>query len=83
MSSEELKQYVAKKIYSKAAELGEPMVEIPDDFDLTGSGIFDSMDFMDLLVSIEDKFSIEIDLSDADPDQFTKFAGFINAIVRK
>jgi len=83
MTANELKKYLVEQIISKAAELDQRIDEVSDDFDLTGSGIFDSMDFMNLLVKIENKFAIEIDLSDADPVEFTKVAGFVAAIVKK
>jgi acyl carrier protein len=54
--------------------------EINESFSLTGSGFFDSMDFMRLIVEVEEKFGVEVNFSDHDPKVFTTVGGFIKCI---
>ena len=78
----EIQQFIIDKIEEKSKLLDisfEPEV-MTDDFSLTGTGVFDSMDFMNLITDVEEKFSVEIDFSNHDPEAFTTIKGFIECI---
>jgi acyl carrier protein len=53
-------------------------LQISPDTELLGSGLLDSFDFLDLIVHIETKIAAKIDLSVADPDQFSTARGLWN-----
>ena len=44
---------------------------IPDDFDLRGEGIVDSLGFVQLMTDLETQLDFEIDLAELDPEQLT------------
>lgn len=46
-----------------------------DDLHLLNAGVVDSLGFVNLLAAIEERFGIEIDLGDADPDEFLTVGG--------
>jgi acyl carrier protein len=50
-------------------------LNITADTELLGSGLLDSFDFLDLIVHIETKTGRKIDLSVADPNQFSLVSG--------
>jgi acyl carrier protein len=50
-------------------------LKITADTELLGSGLLDSFDFLDLIVYIETKTGRKIDLSVADPNQFSLVSG--------
>jgi acyl carrier protein len=50
-------------------------LKITADTELLGSGLLDSFDFLDLIVYIENKTGKKIDLSVADPNQFSLVSG--------
>jgi acyl carrier protein len=50
-------------------------LKITADTELLGSGLLDSFDFLDLIVYIETKTGKKIDLSIADPNQFSLVSG--------
>jgi acyl carrier protein len=50
-------------------------VKITADTELLGSGLLDSFDFLDLIVYIESKTGKKIDLSVADPNDFSLVRG--------
>jgi acyl carrier protein len=53
-------------------------LQISPDTELLGSGLLDSFDFLDLIVHIESKMAAKIDLSVADPNQFSTVRGLWN-----
>jgi acyl carrier protein len=78
----EVKEFIVAKIEekSKLLDISFEPGSINDDFSLTGTGVFDSMDFMNLIADVEEKFSIEVDFSNHDPESFTTLKGFIECI---
>jgi acyl carrier protein len=78
---EEIKGWLAQQVQIKAEKLQVAFDdEITDEFSLTGSGLFDSMDFMTLIVEVEEKFSVEVDFSEYEPQIFTTLGGFVRCI---
>lgn len=45
--------------------------DAPGDLDLRGSGMIDSLGFVEVIVELEEKLGIEIDLENMDPEQIT------------
>jgi acyl carrier protein len=58
-----------------------PNLQISPETELLGSGLLDSFDFLDLIVHIETKLSVKIDLSVADPNQFSTVRGLWNLAI--
>lgn len=50
--------------------LGIESTDVAHDVSLFDQGIVDSISFMELIVSIEDEFDIELDFSDLEPSEF-------------
>ena len=56
--------------------------EVDDHFDLVRSGLLDSMSFIDLVASLEDKFRVVVDFEKAaTTDDFTTFGNLVNIII--
>lgn len=53
------------------ADLGVAPENAPGDLDLRASGLVDSLGFVELIVELEDKLGVELDLEDLDPEQIT------------
>jgi acyl carrier protein len=45
--------------------------DAPGDLDLRGSGLIDSLGFVEVIVQLEEQLGIEIDLEEMDPEQIT------------
>jgi acyl carrier protein len=75
-----VKEFIIDRIHVKANSLSVSFIEISDDFSLTGSGLFDSMDFMNLIAEVEAQFGVNVDFVGADPERFTTLEGFIECI---
>jgi acyl carrier protein len=84
--TQDLKDSIRKVIIDKAAKKAR-LKKIDDgileeDFSLTGSGLFDSMDIWDLITDIEGKLDIEVDLSDFEPHEFSTVSGFVDCVMK-
>ncbi len=75
----EIVLFIKDKIQRKAKQFEiEIAEEVNESFSITGSGLFDSMDFMNLIVEVEEKFGVEVDFSEYEPEVFTTIGGFVN-----
>lgn len=80
MSQEQLHQLVIEWI--NANKRTSNHVEITGDTELLGTGILDSFGFLDLIVHIESKAGLQIDLADADPSEFSIVRGLCNLALK-
>jgi acyl carrier protein len=80
MSQEQLQQLVIDWI--KANKRTSNHVEIAIDTELLGTGILDSFGFLDLIMHIESKTGLQVDLADADPGEFAVVRGLCNLALR-
>jgi acyl carrier protein len=62
---------------------GVSVAGLDADTDLIASGILDSVGFVEMLAYAEALLGQHIDLSDIDPEQFTKLGGFCNYAVQQ
>lgn len=53
------------------ADFGISAADAPGDLDLRGSGMIDSLGFVEIIVALEEQLGIEIDLEEMDPEQIT------------
>jgi acyl carrier protein len=67
----------ARRLIGEEAEA----LEIDENVNLVGSGLIDSLGFMNLLMKVEDHFDLEVDLDDRDPADFTTLNGLVAAVV--
>jgi acyl carrier protein len=80
MNQEKLQQLVIEWI--KANKRISNNIEISDDTELLGTGILDSFGFLDLIMHIESKAGLQIDLADADPSEFAVVRGLCNLALK-
>ncbi|PYU24199.1 MAG: hypothetical protein DMG32_14485 [Acidobacteria bacterium] len=76
MIPEQLQQLVIEWI--KANKRTSNHAEIAAETELLGTGILDSFGFLDLIMHIESKTGLQINLADADPSQFAVVRGLCN-----
>jgi acyl carrier protein len=50
-----------------------PLANLPDDCDLVGEGIIDSLGFIMLISAVETEIGVEIDFYGMDPERLTVF----------
>ncbi len=80
MNPEQLQRLVIDWI--KANKRTSNHAEIGAETELLGTGILDSFGFLDLIVHIESKTGLQIDLADADPSEFAMVRGLCNLALK-
>jgi acyl carrier protein len=80
MSQEQLQQLVIDWI--KTNKRTSNHVEIAGDTELLGTGILDSFGFLDLIMHIEGKTGLQVDLADADPGEFAIVGGLCSLALK-
>lgn len=55
---------------------------ISADTELLGSGLLDSFGFLDLIVYIESQTGLQVDLTEADPSEFSVVKGLCNLALK-
>ena len=56
-------------------------VAITDDLYILGDNLLDSLEFLNLLLAIEQQFHLEVDFSDRDIAEVTRFGTLVDAFV--
>ena len=80
MTQQQLQQLVIEWI--KVNKRISNHLEISADTELLGTGILDSFGFLDLIMHIESKSGLQIDLADADPSAFAVVRGLCNLALK-
>ena len=80
MTHDQLQQLVVEWI--KANKRTSNHLEISGDKELLGTGILDSFGFLDLIMHIESKAGLQIDLAEADPAEFAVVRGLCNLALK-
>jgi len=80
MSQEQLQQLVIRWIEENKRTSNH--AGISAETELLGTGILDSFGFLDLIMHIESKTGLQVDLADADPDEFAIVRGLCNLALK-
>jgi len=56
---------------------------LPDSFDLLSEGVLDSLGILEMVSAVEEKFAIELDLEEIDPDDLTRIEPFCRYVAAK
>jgi acyl carrier protein len=68
---EEIRGLILEACGPALADFGITAEAAPGDLDLRGSGMIDSLGFVEVIVELEEKLGLELDLEDMDPEQIT------------
>jgi acyl carrier protein len=76
VSAQEVRSFVLAQLDQPLRGLDLDPAELPDDFDLHGAGVIDSFGILELIGAVEERFSLEIDFEQLDPDDLTVIGPF-------
>lgn len=82
----EVQCYILELVREPLTATGLRPADVPPDFDLLRGGVIDSFGLIEMIVSLEERFSIDIDLEDLEADKLTvvgTLSGFIAREVEK
>jgi acyl carrier protein len=71
VSAYEVQIFILQQLEEPLAEAGWAADAVSDDFDLHGHGIIDSFGLIELISAIEQRFDLEVDFEDLDPEGLT------------
>lgn len=60
--------FLLAEVADQLAALGMSPEEVPDDFDLLAQGALDSLGLVELIAAVEDRYGVELDFEDLDPE---------------
>ena len=78
---DEFREIIVNFIEPKLINFNFDKNQLSNEIDLLKSGILDSFDFIDLVMHIEEKTEISIDLSQLNSETFTSLNGFIREAI--
>lgn len=83
VSPEEVRAFVLEQLVEplKAKSL-EPH-DVPDNFDLLTEGVIDSLGILEMVSALEERFGLEVDFEDLDPDDLTKLGPFSSYVATR
>lgn len=76
----ETEQIIIATIQQRAKSIGFPVEDITPKLDLIKSGLYDSMSFIDLIVSLEEVCGVVIDLENISPKEISTVQSLVNTI---
>jgi len=80
----EIRKQVMELLRDKLQRIGIRETELGDNFDLVKSGLLNSLEFVDIVASMEKIYLIEIDFEQAlDKGELTTLGGLIRAFEEK
>jgi len=80
---ERIEAYLKKRIIQSGEEKGQFLHKelIDDTFDLHESGVFDSFDLYQFLLSLEDDLEIKLQFTTMNPRSFTVFGYLVDVLI--
>ncbi|HEX7122465.1 MAG TPA: acyl carrier protein [Gemmatimonadaceae bacterium] len=83
ITEQQLRTLVTAWVRSNSRAPDAKSQRIGDDTDLLATGLLDSLGFVELLAYVEQTTGSAVDLSDADPSEFTTVQGFCRFATRQ
>ncbi|MEN8225775.1 MAG: acyl carrier protein [Bacteroidota bacterium] len=81
MNKNEIKDAILELISEKLVIFNIGSAEVNNDFDLVRSGLLDSMSFVDLVASLEERFDLEIDFEEAGERNITTIENLVQLFI--
>ncbi len=73
---QEIREFITTKVKKRLERFGLTDEAINDEFSLTESGVFDSIEFVELMTDVEHQFNVSVNFENYDPGEFTTLGGF-------
>ena len=74
--------FLTDKMQKTLAANARTVAELPDSFNFMDADLMDSLGFVSLVQELEQHFRVDVDLSDADPEEMVTLGGLADTIAR-
>jgi len=71
VSAEQVRAFILDELGEPLHRLGFSAEQVSDDFDLHDSGVIDSFGLIELISAIEERFDLQVDFEELDPEKLT------------
>ncbi|MFC1782206.1 AMP-binding protein [Planctomycetota bacterium] len=82
-SAQEVKTFLLEYFEEPLTLRGYSVHDISDDFDLLINGVIDSLGFLEMTLALQEKFNIELDFEEIDPEELSIIGPLCRHITRK
>ena len=79
----EIRGFILGFMGERLALKGYSTKDMTDDFDMLIRGVIDSLDFLELTVTLQEIFEVEIDFDEIDPEELSIVGPLCQYITRK
>lgn len=73
---DDVRHAVLESLDEPLRDAGHDPATLPDDFDLLAAGIIDSFGVIELIVEINERFGLDVDFEELDPEGLTVLGPF-------
>jgi acyl carrier protein len=81
-TSTEIRSYVLEQVRERLDAAGLDPSDVRDDTDLLGDGVLDSLEVLELMAVVGDRYGIEGDWEDYDPEEILVVGPFCRYVER-
>jgi len=71
ITPERVRNYLLTRYAEQISGMGRNAAEVPDSFDFLSEGIVDSFGILEMVMAVEKKFGVELDMSGLDTEEIT------------
>jgi acyl carrier protein len=82
VSAAQVRAFISEQLGDELRAAGADPAALPDDYDLHAAGVIDSFGILELIGGLEERFGLEIDYEELDPEELTvvgPFARYVEA----
>jgi acyl carrier protein len=81
-SPEAVRAFVVDELRDALDVAGMDADALGEDFDLVGSGLLDSLGMLELIMALDERFSVEVDYEGLDPERLTVLGALASHVAR-
>jgi acyl carrier protein len=76
VAAAEARAFLLERFSEPLLAIGLTPAAAPEDLDLLGQGVTDSLGILEMISDLEEQFGVEIDFEDLDPEDLTSLGPF-------
>jgi acyl carrier protein len=83
LTAQDVRAFVVETLDEQLRAAGADPAAIPDDFDLHRENVIDSLGILELITALEERFGVEIDYEELDPEELTIVGPFSRYVAER
>jgi acyl carrier protein len=83
LDPEQVRSFVLEALNTSLDAARLSTEELSDELDLQASGVIDSLGLVELIAAVEERFGVEVDFEELDPDELTVVGSFCRYVAER